>query len=419
MPYEEVSEPISGQEAFSRFDSAAVQSQAAFLLLLGIQAESDSEEAKERQLSDILPEEDRKQIPIPPLLRTPRERFTGEEIRAALISRYPQLPAVSRGRFFGKERSAGEQGHSVGEPMQILPPSSTAFLYRNQEEIPDDYRREVLSEILPDLIDNIYTEPTWLAAARLTESCLFHQDPLVRVAAAASHIEFSSEWERPIGILEQGTHEQDSIVRDVAATVLARIVPNHPRLVELTAPVLVGKSGEPSHTSLLVHGTWARSSSWWQPGGDFHTYLLNSVRDDLYGDNDVFSWSGLYNDSARQLGAQDLINWVEGHDMDGLNHLFAHSHGGSVAMLASKGGLDIKKLVLLSCPVHSQYMPDFNRVGKVISIRVHCDLVILADRGGQKYRHPEIHERVLPIWFKHSTTHDPDVWQRHNIPELL
>ena len=55
MPYEEVSEPIPWQQAFERSDSAAVQSQAAFLLLLGIQAGLDSEEEQEKQLSDILP----------------------------------------------------------------------------------------------------------------------------------------------------------------------------------------------------------------------------------------------------------------------------------------------------------------------------------------------------------------------------
>ena len=172
------------------------------------------------------------------------------------------------------------------------------------------------------------------------------------------------------------------------------LFPNHPRLVELAVPALVGKSGEPSHTSLLVHGTWARSSPWWQPGGNFHSYLLNNVRNDLYNNGqDIFSWSGGYSHAAYQLGSQDLINWVNTHQIAGLNHLFTHSHGGSVAMLASQGRFWLLiKLILLSCPVHSQYMPDFNGVGSVSSIHVRCDLVILADRGGQKYNHPQIQE---------------------------
>jgi hypothetical protein len=101
--------------------------------------------------------------------------------------------------------------------------------------------------------------------------------------------------------------------------------------------------------------------------------------------------------------------------------LFAHSHGGSVAMLASKHhGLALGELVLLSCPVHAhKYMPDFNSVTKVVSIRVHLDLVILADRGGQKFQHPQIHENVLPLWFDHSATHSPSVWQAHHVPAKL
>ena len=377
--YEEVFEPISAQEAFRRFDSAAIQSQAAFLLLLGIQAGSDSEAAQEKQLSDIISEEDREKFPFPPLLPPPRELFAGEHIRTRL----------TRGYLSG---------------------------YGSWEEISSERKQK----IIPYLIDNFYERRTRLAAAELMEACLFHQDPLARVAAAASHVELSLEWGRPIRVLEQGTYEEDSLVRDVAATALARIIPNHPRLVELAAPALVGKSGEPSHTSLLVHGTWARSSPWWQPGGNFHSYLRNNVRNDLYNNGqDIFSWSGGYSHAAYQLGSQDLINWVNTHQIAGLNHLFTHSHGGSVAMLASQGGLAIDKLILLSCPVHSQYMPDFNGVGSVSSIHVRCDLVILADRGGQKYNHPQIQEHVLPVWFNHAATHDPDVWRNHNIPASL
>ncbi len=368
-----------------RSDSAAVQSQAALLLLFGIQAGLDSEKEQEEKLLDLFPEEDTEQIRFHPILHPSRERFAGEEIRSSLADRNQEFIDVYR------------------------------------DHIPREAVHEIVWTLLPDLINALYENPTRRTAAELMEACLFHQDPLVRVAAAASHVEFSSEWGRPISILEQGTHEQDGLVRDVAATALARIVPNHHRLAELAAPVLVGKSGEPSHTSLLVHGSWARNFPWWQPGGDFHTYLLKTVRDDLYNNGPgIFSWSGLYNDEARRIGAGELVGWVKKRKMNGLNHLFAHSHGGSVAMLASKKGLDIKKLILLSCPVHrKKYMPNFKCVKKVVSIRVRLDLVILADRGGQRYRHAKIREHVLPTWFNHSATHYPAVWKRYTIPSKL
>jgi hypothetical protein len=100
--------------------------------------------------------------------------------------------------------------------------------------------------------------------------------------------------------------------------------------------------------------------------------------------------------------------------------LFTHSHGGSVAMLATHLGLDIGQLVLLSCPAHPlKYLPDFTRVNEVLSIRVHLDLVILVDGGRQRFHHPQIGENVLPLWFRHSATHDPQVWQNQSVPTLL
>ncbi len=403
MPYEEVSDPIPFPQSFERFDGAAAQSQAAFLLLLGTRMRTpvqwwrlpsgllllstrpmpDSEVAQKDQFLDIFPEEDRNKFPLPPILSSPKERLAGEEIRTRLISRDSRFRAISH------------------------------------QAIPREDKREILAEILPDLAQRLNTEPSWLAAEELIEACLSHPAPLLRVAAAASSFEISSESGRLLRILEQGTHDQESLVRDVAATALARVAPAHPRLVELTAPSPVSEDGDPSHTSLLVHGTSARGDKWWQPGGNFHSYLLKNICSDLYGDQDVFSWSGLYSHVARDLGAQDLIAWSNTHGMDGLDHLLAHSHGGSVAMSASKKGLAIEKLILLSCPVHSQYMPDFDQVKNIISIRVRFDLVILADGGGQKYNHPQIQEHVLPVWFKHSATRDPNVWQKHNIQALL
>jgi len=98
----------------------------------------------------------------------------------------------------------------------------------------------------------------------------------------------------------------------------------------------------------------------------------------------------------------------------------AHSHGGNVAFLATHGGLTIGELVLLSCPVRiPQYVPDFAQTNKVVSIRVHLDLVILVDGAGQHFPFPQIQEHVLPIWFDHFATHDPAVWQEHNVPGML
>jgi len=76
-----------------------------------------------------------------------------------------------------------------------------------------------------------------------------------------------------------------NVTGDLAATALARIAPEHPRLLELTKPNPPVAGSEPSHTSLLVHGTFAKVNTWWQPSGDFHSYVLAPVRADL--DQDV------------------------------------------------------------------------------------------------------------------------------------
>ena len=47
------------------------------------------------------------------------------------------------------------------------------------------------------------------------------------------------------------------------------------------------------------------------------------------------------------------------------------------------------------------------------------DLVILADLGGQRFNHPDIREIILPIWFDHGASHDPQVWQQHNIAQKI
>src|SRR5262249_27033833 len=160
-----------------------------------------------------------------------------------------------------------------------------------------------------------------------------HPDPLVRVAAASAYTDvgMAGQQARAIQILVEGTYSTDSLVRNVAATALARVLPGHPRLVELIQPVEIPEAGEPSHTSTIIHGTWPRKNTWWQPpNGDFFSYLKTNVDSSLYSASDRFEWSGSWSDAARALGAIDLNAWVQAHGLAGLD-LFTHSHGGSVA----------------------------------------------------------------------------------------
>jgi len=273
---------------------------------------------------------------------------------------------------------------------------------------------------LPRAARAFYRSASADTAAALLEVSLRHPHELVRVSAAASYFEVTASPVRAIRVLEHGVRSRDPLTRDVAAHALAHVDPGNPLLARLLASRTRRSTRRGSRTSLIVHGTWARSSAWWQPpGGGFWRYVHDSVDASLYGAQDRFEWSGGYSDAARALGGADLRAWVQQHQLQGLD-LFTHSHGGSVAMLANHAGTRVGRMVLLSCPVHwPKYTPAFGLAGSVVSVRVRLDLVILADRGGQRFNDPRIREHVLPIWFDHFATHDPDVWRRHDVPAML
>jgi hypothetical protein len=271
-----------------------------------------------------------------------------------------------------------------------------------------------------DLVDRLYKNPNAYSAAELLEASVYSQDELVRVSAASSYFDLRPEKSKLLNILVDGTHSDQDLVRDVAATSLSHVAPEHERLRSM-APTGAGAAASGSlNTAILIHGTFARSYPWWKPKGDFHQYILTQVRSDLYAAADYFGWSGGYSDNARSQGADSLADWVKQRPSVHPPDLITHSHGGSVVMLATLAGLQVGSLALLSCPVHvHKYLPDFANVKRVVSVRVHMDLVILADRGGQRFDHPNITENVLPLWFDHGATHSAEVWQKYNIRSML
>ncbi len=261
--------------------------------------------------------------------------------------------------------------------------------------------------------EELFRDPTPRAAAHLVEACLEDGDELTRVAAAALAFRVSVDPQPSIDTLAAGTESGEELVRDVAATALARVHPRHAALDKLRRRGPPPERGAATRSTTLIHGTWARANKWWQPGGDFHTFLL-PWRPDLYDDSDRFEWTGGYSANARSLAASELLTWIGQHP-GGAWRLITHSHGGSVAFLASGNGLSLQELVVLSCPVRDEYQPDFARVPRIVSVRVKWDLVILADGGGQLFEDARIREIVLPIWFNHSATHYPDVWTEHDV----
>jgi hypothetical protein len=389
MPYPLVETPIPGAKAFERFDDAAILSQAAILLSLGAQLRGD-ESLLSAGPADLAA------LKLP-LLSPALGRLDARRIRGGLETRYAMRPQALR---------------------------------------PGEADPALMAKIVPDLADRFFGQPSPLAAAELMEVSLNHPHELIRVSAATAYSDRTSEPDRLLAILRIGTRSTDDLTRSVAATALAQIAPESKELDDLVRRKGGNKAtGAASHTTVLVHGTWALNSPWWQPGGNFHTYLTQTLPplprtpplptappwSAPYAAGDYYSWSGGYSDAARALAATDLVKWANTHSAPDADFI-THSHGGNVAMLATQPGMAMtaKEMVLLSCPVHfPKYAPDFSKVQKIVSVRVHLDLVILADRGGQRFNDPRFSENVLRVWFDHFATHDPAVWNKYSVPAML
>jgi hypothetical protein len=385
--------PVAGPEAFRDMQRRDhVMSQAATLALIGAQLRGD------------------------PVATVSGPGPASRTMRAARAGAPAAVPASDL-------RQLGFPRLTAGAPRfrpEVLQRVAGVRFTSARAAVPSRTDQRIASASVSQAANAFYRDTSHETAAALLEVSLRHPQELVRVTAAASYVPVTTDPAPALSILERGAGSRDALTRDVAATALGRLDPRNPALAPLLEARRRRSRMRRSRTALLVHGTWARSSSWWQPpGGDFWSYYHAQVDPTLYGAADRFEWSGGYSDAARALGGNDLHTWVNDRALDGLD-LIGHSHGASVVMLANHAGTHIGRMILLSCPVHwPKYTPNFMRVGRVISIRVHLDLVILIDGGGQRFNHPQIEEHVLPIWFDHSASHDPAIWQRFNVPAWL
>ena len=228
----QVTEPRLGVDAFAENDEASQLAQAAFLLLVGQE------------------------------LRRSRERST-PAVTSEIVSQPPDEDAAA---FKIPQISSEGRRYRLDE----------AFSRDRIRRIRVSNRKDVLHSMSRDLANNLQDFPIDRVAASLLAVCCYRPEPIVQVAAAAASFEITADPVRPITILAKATRDEDPLVRDLAATALARVYPEHSALRRLAPQSRRGTRRTRAHTSLLVHGTWARTDIWWQPGGDFHGYLLAS-----------------------------------------------------------------------------------------------------------------------------------------------
>ena len=385
--YPYVEHPIVGKNAFTSVGDESSQSQAAILLSLGQKLRGDNEALKARE----------------------RHAATAHKLDQS-------APANSE--------SLGSDEDNVHFPVPDVKPTTLRVASSmRQSAIKESFGASTLKErwdrTYADCADQLYDRPTPDNAANLFELALNHPVPLVRLAAAIAYFPICAEPARLLKIIAAGVSSKNSLERDVAATALGRLDPTNPALTKLKPSGKPAKKARSKlETLMLVHGTWAANEPWWQKGGDFHSFV-SGFRPDTYAKSDRFGWTGGYSNADRAQAAADLVKWVKDRGESGLD-LIGHSHGANVMMLATASGMKAGKLILLSCPVHlSKYFPDFANCTSVHSVRVKMDLVILADGGGQKFFGNGIKENVLPIWFNHSATYDPAVWNAHGVRGLV
>jgi hypothetical protein len=293
------------------------------------------------------------------------------------------------------------------------------------------------SALTRSLIDS----PDAVTAAALVEASLHSESLLVRTSAAIAALDTTGPRVDVLEQLLEGARSRDPLTRELGRIGVARVAPAHPLLLRLVsqpvpaappagrgavarldeAPAPRATAGAPAGVAVLTHGTFGTNTTWWRPGGSLFTYL-NALVPPLHLHDPSFQWSGQYSDGARQLAAQQLVDWMAGFGLN-TTDFFAHSHGGTVAHLATRRGLTFDRLVLMSWPVHGEWFPDFTRIRRIVDIRVRFDLVILADRGGQTFTPPAAFRGKVVShvngWFDHSDTNEPAYWERYDLPEAI
>ena len=374
----------------------------------------------------------RYQVPEP---IDPRDAFTvtpdvdSASIHAAAASQSALLLSARAGVLGVSEETKERQ--RKGESELALP--DLGALQRTRRLTVDEATlplgvssKELESEPAPELqgemakvVDDLYQRPSTEGAAALFEAAMYSPHPLVRVSAAAGARETTRLRKRIRATLQAGCGSEDPLVARLAQTALAQIDPKDPEVTKrVTTPLKSEKRNRESNTAAITHGTFASDAAWYQPGGDFYAALAAN-RPDLDVHDQSFAWTGAYSDAARRADALLLKQWISDQGLSSPDFL-AHSHGGTVAHHATKKGATFNRLVLMGWPVHKRWFPVFSRVQRIIDVRVNFDLVILLDRGGQRFRTNNFTiEEERHGWFDHSSVHEPEYWDEHDLWDKL
>lgn len=325
---------------------------------------------------------------------------------------------------FPRNLAALERAGGVfGPDLAVEELQRTADLDRDALRDPD---LVIAPERLRPLVGEVMSDPTPERATSLVEGCLRSPHALVRAAAAASALDTVGARPDVRELLRIGARSDDELTGEVARAGLNRVDPDDDVLAEFSggAPPTEPRDNE-SNTSVITHGTFP-GDTWWEPGGDFYEFLNQiAAPPDLHLHDSSFGWTGAWSEPARRAAAFELDDWIvdEGIGVDELD-FFGHSHGATVAHLATHlRGRAFRRLIALSWPHRCEWRPDFDKVGKILDIRVRLDVAIAAERGRQNFDVGGAEQAkittIVKGWFRHSDPRRSDYWQRHGLVDEL
>jgi pimeloyl-ACP methyl ester carboxylesterase len=219
--------------------------------------------------------------------------------------------------------------------------------------------------------------------------------------------------------LAQALRSPDAVTLSLAIAALAPVdaTDGPPPAQE---PTLPSTAAPPALTvSTIIHGTWAWIGDWWRPKvGDFHRFIYDNYRPNLYNGGARFSWSGAYRARHRAKAAEDFAEWVAELAPHGIQTLFGHSYGGEIATRAANLGVPIRQLVLLSTPVTSHVEAAAAYGTEIVDVRLPLDPVLALELRTQRIAARQNVTEVITSWrLSHSATHRESVWVSEDIAE--
>lgn len=287
-------------------------------------------------------------------------------------------------------------------------------------------RKNIATQAMDDQQDNTVQD----TAVRQLAIGMLDNDPVARCCAAYGYWQ-ATHSESAVSILVNASTSDNEDEKTVAAHALANV--DIRKVRDLQGSEEDDRPNTPAQPvsrsmTVIIHGTFAKKSDWYQPGGGFHTYIKQNVYPDVYSGNDFYFWSGRYSLSDRSLkriwtkAANKLVSWVNAHPTRKLR-LIGHSHGNNVVNIATQQ-IQGCSLIQLSPPVRSWNLPNMANVssGRIFNFHSTIDLVVMIDGGAQNYKRTTVapNETIRKVArFGHSDSHKGKKWRKKKLPQLV